>query len=774
MSGIPREILKWLQGLDLSYSIKNPKRDLANGFLVAEIFSRRYSEIQMHSFDNGTDLRRKLSNWEHLERMFSKLNIPLGKKHWETVLHYAPDAAVEYLKLVYSFLTNKEAVIAPRQESPKPPPYARPIAVNLLRDTEFQRIQDKKTQESKAYAILSKHNENIRLERTEPGRLAVPAYTLRTQGSAHKLELPEEQGNVEMRQVAVRAMDKNMRAAKALSLNKTEKKQENKIDANQNLVKPALELLSDSVLEITHQMAYRTVWAMEFSNVEHGEEMIRKFFSIIGQINQDFVTACFDCMVKNAGTLAENLVKSAQEYEAYAELMFATIESIRIDAEHFQGFLKSMKAVGDALTRLDSNISKQLFSHFMLNPLIKIVMRSPEKVSILLTLIHSASHSSSFYRLQLVKELAESCMDHCFLVKLLAELIENDTEFCSNLHSYYRYYALLGLESASPRVQASAVCILASIAALNPHFILEVLPKVEILINETWWETRAQLLRLAGTLLPYKSPEHVLLDRIISLNFKPSVSKNITRVGLVYLAPSLHTYPDLCGQYMECLIAIEPDIRETVLSTDITTKGRCVNGLYTLRYLLSGAPVVWNAYGVALSLSKYIKDRGLENLDYCHVEILWACLFKPPQDLKWVDVYDELKNYLFVGLEDSEICKGVIGVLKHFMTASDIMTEILKRSLATMINVLSLMLGGNTEKSVMTQTYDFIKSLYWGYHSSDLQDFTYKVLKNFAEKYPVLFDRSELVEIMNEIIRNRRGDIFEDKMESSEPRKYEE
>ncbi|OMJ85152.1 hypothetical protein SteCoe_13620 [Stentor coeruleus] len=774
MSGIPREVLKWMQGLDLSYSIKNPKRDLANGFLIGEIFSRYYPEIKMHSFDNSSELQRKLSNWEHLERMFTKLSIPLGKKYWEPVMHNAPDAAIEYIKMVYSFLTKRQLTIAPPHENPKPPPYARPTAANLLRDTEFQRIQDKKTQEGQAYKILNKHNENIRLERTEPGRLAVPSYTMRTQGSNKKIEQAEEQKDIEVRQVAVRAMDKNMRAAKALSLNKTEPKTESKIEANHTMVKPALEIMSETFLEIMHQMAYKTVRAMDFRDVEHGEEMTKKFYEIMGTINQDFVMACFENLVKRSAVLADSLVKSAQECEAYAELLFSTIEKIRIDAEHYLSFVKSIKAIGDSMTNLDSSVSRQLFSHFMLTPIVKTTLKSPEKLPILVTLVHSASHSNFSNRLHLVKEVFEASGDNNFLIKVISELLEYDTSFNKELHEYYIYYALLGLLSPSPRVQASAVCALGSIASLNPAVIIKELPKVEILLTSNWWETRAQLLRLAGILLPHKSSQQGLLEKIIKANFKPTASKNIIRIGLVYLAPCLASNPELCDLYIRCLIHIDPDIRETVLSTDIMSKGNVVKGLFTQKYLLSGAPAMWNAYGVASSLSKFIMDKGLVNLEYCHVEILWACLYKPPTNPQWVEVFEELKNYLFVGLEDPEICKGVIGVLKHFMTAPALMTEILKQSLPTMIKELSLLLANTNDKNVLSQTYEFIKSIYWGYHSAELQDFIYKVLKNFAEKYPVLFERSELVEIMNEIIRNRRGDIFEEKPESPNLRNYDD
>merc|ERR1719353_1452585 len=116
-SSLSREVLKWLQSLDLSYSVKSAKRDFSNGFLVAEIFSRYYpDDISMHSFENGTKSATRNDNWEQLFRFFKKRGIPISRLDFEPCMNHSVGASAAIFVKVYQWLTKRNVAFFTAQE----------------------------------------------------------------------------------------------------------------------------------------------------------------------------------------------------------------------------------------------------------------------------------------------------------------------------------------------------------------------------------------------------------------------------------------------------------------------------------------------------------------------------------------------------------------------------------------------------------------------------------------------------------------------------------
>jgi len=179
--GVAREVLKWVQSLDLTYTINNIKRDFSNGFLVAEIFSWYYpQDIQMHSYDNGTSLPTKLGNWSQLQRFFVKKNLEIPKGMIDGTIHCKIGAAELLLHTIYTLLANRlvrilkseeEVDFTDRHYQTLLPMHARSTASqaikNNLKITECMTEPNIITNKQKAHAIISRHLEHRSLERLE-------------------------------------------------------------------------------------------------------------------------------------------------------------------------------------------------------------------------------------------------------------------------------------------------------------------------------------------------------------------------------------------------------------------------------------------------------------------------------------------------------------------------------------------------------------------------------------------------------------------------------
>ncbi|KAK7194600.1 hypothetical protein NESM_000378400 [Novymonas esmeraldas] len=104
---LPREIVAWLQSLQLSSSVTYPRRDLASGYVVAHICARYWPNVPLHSFENKSSAASKQGNWFVLHKVMRKHGVEVSKSMVHGMMSGAGDYAEAFLQQLYTALTGK-------------------------------------------------------------------------------------------------------------------------------------------------------------------------------------------------------------------------------------------------------------------------------------------------------------------------------------------------------------------------------------------------------------------------------------------------------------------------------------------------------------------------------------------------------------------------------------------------------------------------------------------------------------------------------------------
>ena len=230
--GLSREVLRWLQSLDLAYSVRNVSRDFATGFLVAEILSRYDSSIHMHSYDNGVNIVRRKDNWRQLCKFFQRADIPYTDDEIGRIIHYEKSATVDFVNRLYTLLTQRRVKAPPvRQRFQPAPPFAKDTASLALkqriRDPEMSEVSDLQTQEAALRKRLQEHEQSLREEKEQnpsrfqpssksnvgaPGSVGSPSrqQSKILRGPTRRIGMEQKTASIQVKQVQVKHIERNV------------------------------------------------------------------------------------------------------------------------------------------------------------------------------------------------------------------------------------------------------------------------------------------------------------------------------------------------------------------------------------------------------------------------------------------------------------------------------------------------------------------------------------------------------------------------------------
>ena len=765
MASVPREILKWIHSLDLAYSVKNPKRDFANGFLIAEIFSRYYpDQIKMHSFDSGTNTAKKLSNWELLEKFFRKNEIPIARSDWEPVVYSAPEAASELLKRIYKIVTDKDIPEPPVK--PRPHDKTEKTQSLLLKEPNAPQVNEKSVSKQHQFLIEEESAELDSSGEFMNSQKRIPRGTSRQMQPSASSQLM----GVEIREVEIRPVERSLvqikatksmtmqRSSKEQSIRPSESPQKNSGTAEQTLTvsKPTSEILHDLILEA---LSYSSKSAADLGF----EPSVSQFFRNIQNVPPEVVSAYFEHLNKKKEEVCNMVLKSQHEFWYLVSSMFPSVEKLPFNCDQFLLIIESLSSTGELMALNSPSETENLFNHHLLEKVTQLMTKKPAKREVLCHLFYAFVLPEPPAKLRAIHKLYQSLGSYEELVKCLAILIKYDKEFDEDLHDIFVYYGLLGLEHPSAYVRTAALAIFSQLTTLKHAAVLGIVPQLRALSSDPWWEVRAQVVQCSGTLLSYldqdtedtKDQVYALLEAVLGA-FHPFANKNILRVGLVYLAPALQNHKELRKVYLDCLLQMPEEVLKVLLETsmqdsqNLMEEGMFVLGSNTQRYKLGGCPLVWEPGVIASQLAEEVKNNH-ENLEASHVEILKAAMQSKleKKDL-WIEVFEKLQEYLFVGLCDLEICNSVKEVLYIFLTDPLIYDTTIISSKETLLKAMNLVYSSTKDQECWDATESLLRDLYSS-QIKTIQDHVKVLLRAFETKYSEIFSESPLPNLVKEI-----------------------
>lgn len=289
-------------------------------------------------------------------------------------------------------------------------------------------------------------------------------------------------------------------------------------------------------------------------------------------------------------------------------ITFPAIERLVVSSDQFLHLMESLCLVGEKMVSIDPSGTESMFFKYVLGRSANLMMNNPGKRDVLCHLIYMYIVSEPVARTRAIQKLSECLPGYHELVKCLAIFIKYDREYNEDLHDVFIYYGLLGLEHSSAYVRTAAIAIFSQIATLNHVPILSIIPQLKSLSTDKWWEVRGQVVQCAGTLLSMLDPNtddsNVLetlegLKEILYTAFSPTDSKNVLRIGLVYVAPALFKFPELADRYVECLLSVRDDVRKSLLempeesqTQTLMEEGMLVLGASTQRYKIKSCVIL--------------------------------------------------------------------------------------------------------------------------------------------------------------------------------------
>ncbi|CAJ1397705.1 unnamed protein product [Effrenium voratum] len=703
LSSLPREVLKWLQSLDLSYSVRNVKRDFANGFLIAEIFSRYHSQdISMHTFDNGLKEATRKDNWEQLFRFFRKQNYPISKGEFEPVMKNQHGAAIALLIKIYTLLTNRTVPVFMVEDLPEDAgSMSKKMAETLLEPPSSAPMEPaeevrEENHRQDAYQIFQAARQHKLVERSVPKAVA-------ERGEAVPLDIPEVSARSLTRNVAQLRVQAQQVQAMQKSRNTTSMSQR-KSTGNATDVGPTTPSIGfmgtgKPVVDVMRPIVAGVLQENDqvMKSLDPRKDVVVSFMELCRtHVPQPMCARAFQALTAQAHLLVEGIMKSPAEFWRVWKLLCPALVEFSERNPVFESVVGFFKRLGQLMSEEDPTLTQQFMMDGMLPSLAPLMVDTAGKREPLCEVVYSYAQPQVLSRLNVLRGLKEAMAKMPAYISCLSYFLPMEIQVGlqdEHLLRHYQYYALVALQCQEPAIRVGGLSMLAAVSKQSPAFAQNVLHEAHAFVNlvrDDWWEVQAQLMVLTGCLLELagtrrddaaqaetEAGESLEVDELAveqllnvarELMSGKGKSKLVLQICLCSLCKVLRAYPSLLPPYVNVLLQQPAAYRQRLLEPQAGTRRKRYTMGTSCRVYEECCILDWPSVEVARTLAEQAELQSLPHFEPEHLEVLTSCLPEPEVaiDDAWLGVFEKVKNYLFVASLDRMLHHAAVEVIRRF------------------------------------------------------------------------------------------------------------
>ncbi|CAN0294858.1 unnamed protein product [Ectocarpus sp. 6 AP-2014] len=621
---LSRETLRWVQSLDLAYSVKNVKRDFSNGFLVAEIFSRYYDkDVRMHGFDNGTATRVKRDNWGQLTRFFKKVGLSdlTTPEEVNAIILAEEGAVVAFISRAYEVLTRRKVQEVVRRPLPENvPPYARGTGLQVVRTAlkgaELSDVEDETVQRAAARTEMNKYETCLQEERShpDPDRFSTTSSSRIPRGppkrvESEKVELPK----VSVREIQVKQVDRNiahLRANQDMASGAgsgggpasvggggggAPRGVMSRASSNASEPRPPLGAPSsvgrggvalEGAVAVMNACVLRRISEAELGgdpNTDPSDSFAAALLSLAAGdgantggkgFSESAALTVLSELGAQAHQIADAALFSPKQYWRASALLCSLLLGLPGDSAAFTAAAAALRAIGVQCSGREPSTSFHLFCDFTLPRLAPALVVDASKRPKILRIFYAFVSTGVFARVQAIKRLQEALPDGNAFLSSLSCLAHEEDEFDGPLLDLYLHYCSVGLGSPSSGVRAACVGMLGPLLLRSSESMRDFLSTMMNMAHEDpSWEVQAQIVVASCAVLeafPHDSDrlgeEKTTLLSTIAKCLHPAAPAEVRKIGLSAVAPvmsrSVSTLPPV---FISVLVSLAPTDREAML-----------------------------------------------------------------------------------------------------------------------------------------------------------------------------------------------------------------